>query len=128
MAQEPEVKAQVIKELTGIVSTPAFEQYIKEIEAQPKATQLGFVQQTATIEEMKKRGIPVTEGFRIAVRTFENPAAPETFYDNQTINKAGKTDAAEVNAQEEAGYTVCVSLGFLVCASVGYDPKAEQSA
>ncbi len=113
-------KEEMMRRLTETVSHPEFDKFVQEIERQPKDERLKWTKAHATVDEMKRRGIPLEEGFRISVRTFEDPDSPKPEF-----------DIIGTPSDEPAGtWTVCVSLGYVICATVGHtqDEHEEESS
>ncbi|SHI48723.1 hypothetical protein SAMN05443429_10224 [Cruoricaptor ignavus] len=103
-------KQEMMKELTETVSHPKFESLVREIEAQPEKDRLPYAQKFATVAELKKRGVPLNDQFRICIRTFEDSKEPSDAYDKIFSNAP-----ADVGS-----WTICASLGYVLCVTVGY--------
>lgn len=103
--------AQTIAELNVIVTHPHFEVLIKEINDASDESRVATAERLATIGELHKRGIPVTDDFRISLRTFEGKnISPE--FDNPTHEGMPAAPEARV-------ITICLSVGQYVYVSVG---------
>lgn len=103
-------KEEMMEQLTTTVSHPEFENLINEIEAQPEDRRLEWTRENATVEKMKEKGIPILDGFRVCVRLFEDSDKPTEKY-----------DTIQITTPKVVGtWTVCASLGFYLCVSVGY--------
>lgn len=105
----------LIEDLGKTIGNAQFQGLVKEIDAQPPSERIAFAKRLATVDELKKRGIPLPEGFRITTRVFENPSDMSSQFD-ETGKQIAATSAA-------VGPTVCVSVGagiiVNVCVSVG---------
>lgn len=103
-------KQEMMRELTETVSHPEFDSLVREIEAQPERDRLPYAQKFATVPELKKRGVPLNDQFRICIRMFEDNEAPSTTYD-----KIFSSAPAQIGS-----WTICASLGYVLCVTVGY--------
>lgn len=103
-------KQEMMGELTKTVSHPEFDSLVREIEEQPENDRLAYAQRFATVLELKKRGVPINDQFRICIRMFEDNEEPSTAYDK--IFVSGPVQAGS--------WTICASLGYILCVSVGY--------
>ncbi len=114
-------KEQMMEQLTETVSHPQFDALVHEIDDQPSENRLNYAKQNATISEMQSRGIPIPEGFRICVRMFED--------NNESSVNFDKIDISAVKPPEdEAKWTICASLGFYFCVSVGRTNEVATAA
>ncbi|MGW6544108.1 hypothetical protein ACWGBH_14820 [Streptomyces massasporeus] len=113
MNPTPEQLAEFGKALAEVASHPEFTRMLREIEQVPEAERLAKATELASVDELAKRGIPIPEGFRLTTRFFENPES------------AVRGDAAitlpepTAGVDPEARATVCGSIGYIVCGSVG---------
>jgi hypothetical protein len=112
MAKKTMTKQEMMKHLTETVSHPEFDKLVREIDAQPEYNKLEYTEEHATVKEMKKRGIPLLDGFRICVRRFEDSDVATPEFD--TIDIVGAP------IKPKGTWTVCASLGYFLCVSVGY--------
>ncbi|WP_142215263.1 hypothetical protein [Streptomyces sp. SLBN-118] len=109
----PEQLKELSKVLAEVASHPEFTKILKEIEQTPESERLAKATRLASVDELTRRGIPVPEGFRLTTRYFENPSS------------VTRGDVAVTLPQLPAGgdelerITVCASVGYIVCASVG---------
>jgi len=103
-------KQEMMRELTDTVSHPEFDKLVREIEDQPENDRLAYAQKFATPQELKKRGVPLNDQFRICIRMFEDNDAPSTTYD-----KIFSSSPVQVGS-----WTICASLGYILCVTVGY--------
>lgn len=109
-------KKQMTKELVEITTHPAFEKFIKEIDAQPAEKRLEYALKVCTIKELVKRGVPVTKDFKITPRIFEgNEVIPA--FDNLAKKQKPSGDT----------WTLCASLGWGFCATIGKSWLAEKA-
>lgn len=103
-------KQEMMRELTETVSHPQFDSLVREIEEQPQDNRLAYAQRFATPEELRRRGVPLDDQFRICIRMFEDRDAPSVTYDR--IFSSGPIQAG--------AWTICASLGYILCVTVGY--------
>lgn len=103
-------RQEMMQELTDTVSHPQFDSLIREIQEQPQDNRLAYAQRFATPEELKERGVPLNDQFRICIRMFEDKDAPSVTYDSIFTSRPIQAGA----------WTVCASLGVVLCISVGY--------
>lgn len=104
-------KEEMMHSLTETVAHPEFDNLVREIDEQPADERLNYAKEHATVEEMKNRGIPLVDGFRICIRMFEDTEAPSTDFDKIQMIGGGP---------QIGKWTVCASLGYFFCVSVGY--------
>jgi hypothetical protein len=113
MTPSPEQLAEFGKALSEVASHPEFTRMLREIERAPEAERVAKATQLASVDELAKRGVPIPDGFRLTTRFFENPEA------------AVRGDVAVTlpeptpGVAPEARTTVCGSIGYIVCGSVG---------
>lgn len=102
-----------IETLSRIASEPAFLEILAEIESAPEAERLAVATRLARLQTLGRRGLNVPAGTRLTTRYFEAPQAATR--GDVRIDAAGIVDRAE----EAAAPTVCVSVGYIVCVTVG---------
>jgi hypothetical protein len=132
-----------IEALSQVASHPAVISAMKQIGELPETERLDAARELATPEALRERGVPLPAGFRITTRYFEEPG---TQIQNQV--KLGEVGAPSVleelerkapealavikrsrpemigefggmRAPEAIGITVCGSIGYIACISVG---------
>lgn len=112
-SQNPQ-NEKLIAGLKKTVSDPKFIDLIQEVNSKPKDQRNEYAKKVANVNELKNRGIPVPEGFRLTTRIFEDPEKPSSIYDEEG-NVVSPNVAVPV--------TVCISLGVgelvYVCVSYG---------
>lgn len=101
--------------LTAITTHPAILEMLREVEAVPEPQRMQKAEQLATVDAMKARGIPVPAGVRLTTRYFEDPNAPQI---QAQIVSGGPAEPVAAMVQA-AGTSICASLGFFFCVSVG---------
>jgi len=102
----------VARQIGELVTHPQYQAIIEELERAPEHERGDIARRVATREELIRRGIPLPDGFRVALRWFEDP---DTRWPVTEV-----MDRPVVPVQ--ANWTVCGSVGFYLCASVGYGP------
>ncbi|WP_206269288.1 hypothetical protein [Streptomyces alfalfae] len=107
----PEQIKELSARLAEVASHPEFTQMLREIEESPDSERLATATRLASVDELTARGIPVPEGFRLTTRYFENPAS--------VTRGDVATSLPEPPEEDLARATVCASVGYIVCASVG---------
>jgi hypothetical protein len=104
-------------QLSTIASHPEFVKILQEIEQAPSDERGNVAKELANVEAMAERGIPVPDTFRATTRVFEDPDAP--LGAKPTLPPPPRPPTAEVA-------TICLSLGFIICASVGANTTPAQ--
>jgi len=112
---------QQIETLSSIASEPAFLEILAEIESAPEEERLAVATRLASLQTLGRRGLRVPAGTRLTTRYFEAPQAA-TRGDIRV-----DTAAAARKPGDGGGTTVCVSLGYLVCVTIG-QTEAQQVA
>lgn len=110
-------REEMMRELVETVTHPQFDKLVREIEQQPKESRLIYAQKFATVPELKKRGVPLNDQFRVCIRMFEDKKSPTSTYDQIFQVEAQSQDKEE---PIEGGWTICASLGYVLCITVGY--------
>ncbi len=104
---------EAIEAIAAIASHPEFTNLIREIEAQPESDRRHYAECVATVEEFAKRRIPTPKGLRVTTRYFEAPGASTTEMVKLSDRLGEPVAAGRLRA------SVCASVGFVVCVSVG---------
>jgi hypothetical protein len=99
----------IAREIGVLVAHPQYQALIEELERTPEHERVEAARRLATRDELTRRGIPLPEGFRITLRWFEDHDA------RWPLKEA--TEQTPVPVQ--AAWTICGSIGFIVCASAG---------
>jgi hypothetical protein len=110
---------QQIEALNSIVADPVMLSMLKDIHQAPVPERLRVATEVANLERLRERGLAVPEGMRVTTRYFEAPQATaraDILVDTTEDTAAAGSEASVGSAQAAS---VCVSLGFFVCASVG---------
>jgi len=98
------------RRLGAVVRHPGYRTMIEELERTPEDQRVAVAQNLACREELERRGVPLPEGFRITLRSFEDPNArwplQEVAIDPPAL-------------QPRNSWTVCGSLGYIACVTVG---------
>ncbi|MET4428497.1 hypothetical protein [Mycolicibacterium sp. 624] len=101
--------------LGKMASHPEFLAVLKEIQDAPEADRLKTAERLATVDNLRQRGVPIPDEFRLTTRYFENPT--------QSILSSVQVDTVRPPGADDddfvAGVTVCGSVGYIVCGSVG---------
>ncbi|MER6316460.1 hypothetical protein ABT237_22200 [Streptomyces sp. NPDC001581] len=112
---DPDELTQQAITLGKMASHPGFLAILEEISRAPEAEQLATAERLATVENLRSKGVPIPDDFRLTTRFFENPeAATVNSIKIDTETPPGADDDAVVS-----GLTVCGSLGLYLCGSVG---------
>ncbi|MFD9412497.1 hypothetical protein ACFWBN_36595 [Streptomyces sp. NPDC059989] len=112
---DPDELTQQAITLSKMASHPGFLAILDEISQAPEAEQLETAERLATVENLRSKGVPIPDDFRLTTRFFENPeAATVSSFKIDTATPPGVDDDTVVS-----GLTVCGSLGLYLCASVG---------
>jgi len=100
----------IARQIGELVSHPQYQAMIRELEQADEDERSSLALRLATPDELRRRGIELPPGFRITLRWFENSENPWPI--------------TEVEEQSPftriAGWTVCGSVGYIACATVGY--------
>lgn len=109
--------ADLTDRLTQVTTHPQFIGMLNQLEQLPdEEKRKEFVRREMNVAALVKKGVPIPDGFRSVVRVFENPAAGAI----PPIDGSPATATSTSRALQEAeAITVCGSVGFIVCASVG---------
>jgi len=106
----------ITERLRQVVSHPEFLKVLREIEQAPSPERLTVAQQLATPTALAQRGIPIPQDFRVTTRIFEQPSAATI----QAVTLSEEGQPTPPPAELATGpITICASVGFIVCASVG---------
>jgi len=132
-----------IQRLSQVASHPAVIAAIKELGELPEGERLNAAREIATPQALQERGVPLPDGFRVTTRYFEEPGtqiqnqiklgemgAPSVVDDLQrsapdvleTIYRSRPDIYGELEgipSQTATALTVCGSVGYIVCVSVG---------
>lgn len=100
----------VARQIGQLVAHPQYQALIDELERAPEHERENLARRIATRDGLLQRGIELPKGFRLTLRWFEDP---DTSWPVKEVS-----DEAAMPAL--AGWSVCGSVGFVVCASVGY--------
>lgn len=117
MASQGVPTEQMIQDLGAVVSHPEFQKIVQELEETPQPERINTAKRVASVDELKRRGIPVPSTMRFTTRMFENPTAPSTQFD--------LLDAFDPNEQatDLVRPTFCITIGvgelLYICASLG---------
>lgn len=85
---------------------------LEEIHKEPtREKRKAKARELATVQELCKRGVPLPKTSRIAIRTFEDPTNPKF---DDFLSPAGPGPSEEAPTT-----TVCASIGYIICASIG---------
>lgn len=94
--------------LSDVVRHPGFVSIVQELEDTPPEQRDAKAAELASIDNLRARGVPIPEGMRLTTRWFENP------------EEGAKSDGELVgHAEQVPGLTICGSLGWFLCISVG---------
>jgi hypothetical protein len=114
----PSEVQQQIDDLAQVVRHPQFSALIMEIQGTPEEERAETASRLASISELEERGIPIPQGLRITTRWFEKPELErgqgERLLAEATVDRRRTTPP---EGSEEL--TVCGSVGYIVCGSVG---------
>lgn len=106
-------------ELERIVTHPAFEKMIAEIDAQPADKRFEYTLKVGTIAEFKKRGIPVTDDLKITPRVFEGTKVSADF---EASARQGMIIPGTGKDSTLTTYTLCLSA-LLLTFGVSFSPS-----
>jgi hypothetical protein len=117
----PEVQRQ-IEELASVASHPQFVALVNEIEEAPEEQRAEVASRLASLPELESRGIPIPQGMRLTTRWFEklelDRGTGERLLADSTVDR-------RLGPPGEDQLTVCGSVGYIVCGSVGGDIHLE---
>lgn len=118
MAQSPDYDPnrlnQQAEALSVIAASPELRKILAEIAAAPPEERLETAERIASVEALKKAGVAIPEGLRIATRYFENPN--DLIWGDVMMNPEPSFFSLS------GGGTTCVSVGEIVCVSYGWEP------
>ena len=124
MPEDLERQSELLKQ---VVLTPQFQESLKELKSLPEDQRFDFVQREMSPNALRDKGVPVPDDIRITTRVFEDPAGdvvrhpsdakPEVWVDPTPAPSGPNVPLPD--GGHGHGATVCVSVGALVCASVG---------
>src|SRR4051812_42080442 len=98
---------EISQRLSEITTHPEYLKLLDEIKKMPQSTALEYAKNNINPQELKKRGIPIPEDFKITTRVFENPAA-SVIHAEQTGQYTGINAHLPKNIQNTM--TICGSL------------------
>jgi hypothetical protein len=129
---DPLQMSQEIDALGKLASAPAFLELLKEISNAPEDERLEVAGRLATVDELKRRGLPVTDANRLTLRYFEErPDQPMRGAVTDAPHDEGPADSGlppgVILADEELAakdWTICATTGtnqggIIVCSSLG---------
>ncbi|GAA5024160.1 hypothetical protein GCM10025734_82280 [Kitasatospora paranensis] len=105
-----------------MASHPGFLAILDEIGQAPEADRLKTAERLATVDNLRSKGVPIPDDFRLTTRFFENPQ-------NALVSSAKIDTVSPPGADDEdfaSGLTVCGSVGYIVCGSVGGQTLAAE--
>lgn len=115
------VKDEVIQDeaskLAQVIASPGYIQVLRELEAASPEERPQVVRRLASVEAFKERGIPTPEGLRVSPRVFEYQGDSTRGGDYTPYGLAEVSSFPVMSAASPE--TVCVSLGWFLCISVG---------
>jgi hypothetical protein len=97
------------REIGALVAHPQYQALIEELERTPERERVEVARRLATRDELIRRGIPLPEGFRITLRWFEDHE------ERWPVKEVTEQNVVPVRA----GWTICGSVGWIVCVSAG---------
>lgn len=101
--------------LSKMAAHPGFLAILDEIGQTPEADRLKAAERLATVDNLRSKGVPIPDEFRLTTRYFENPQASlVSSVQVDTVKPAGADDD-----DFASGLTICGSVGYIVCGSVG---------
>ena len=109
---DPAEIARITNEVTAVVTHPAFLQMMEKIQSLPEPERQKEAEKVAQVRTLQQHGIPLPTGLRVSTRWFENPASAQ-------LKVPDPSAVASSDFQQET--TICVSVGAIVCVSVGGD-------
>jgi hypothetical protein len=110
----PEEVSAEIETLAKLTASPQFLSLIEEIQYASEPERLVAARRLATVDELHRRGVPIPEGTRFTTRYFENRP-------DGTRGIEQLIDTTEAAADEIGTWTLCASVGYIVCVTVGHN-------
>jgi hypothetical protein len=104
--------------LNEVVTHPEFINIIHKIESTPLGERMEFVSKHVTPTALTEKGIPMPEGFRITTRVFDDPGITAAQY-TEDKDVMVPTRGRPPRVGGSGGTTLCASLGFFLCVSIG---------
>ncbi|UOE36835.1 hypothetical protein MTP16_25735 (plasmid) [Hymenobacter monticola] len=123
MAKQGVPTEKMIQDLGKVVSHPQFQSIVQELEETPAPQRRSKAKQLASVDELKRRGIPVPSTMRFTTRMFENPTAPTTEFDLLDTFDPASERVSTLQQSELVAPTFCITVGvgelIYICASLG---------
>jgi hypothetical protein len=133
---DPQQMSRELDALGKLASAPAFLDLLQEISDAPEDQRDETARRLATVDELKRRGLPVTDANRLTLRYFEErPGEPLRGAVTDAPHDEGPADPGlppgVILADDDEGgdalfkdWTICATTGYingtiLVCSSVG---------
>lgn len=98
-----------IERLLETIASPELSRAFSDFDRTPRREKWEARRRFASVESLRREGVPFFPGSRVCLRSFEDPANPSYVYDfdPSVVGRAGDTE------------TVCFSLGIIFCVSWG---------
>lgn len=103
--------------LGTVFSHPAFMNLIQEMQKLPPNERENYAKVHFTPQKLKELGVPLPDAFRITTRYFEDPLSEAI--QGRKIGEGGFSVDNDLDINTTNKMTVCGSVGFVVCVSVG---------
>lgn len=123
---------EMTRQLNEVVTHPEFLEKLEQLERTPKQERENFVREKMNVGTLAQDGVPVPEGLRAVVRVFEDPKSATLVQNRVELPQRFRPPLrGRVPTLPERGSrggpvdplatAVCVSVGVVVCVSVGGD-------
>jgi hypothetical protein len=128
---DPLKMSEEIDALGKLASAPAFLDLLKEINNAPEDERLEVAGRLATVDELKRRGLPVTDANRLTLRYFEERsdqpmrgAVTDAPLDEGPADTGLPPGVILAEEEDKGDWTVCATTGtnqggIFVCSSIG---------
>lgn len=125
MSLDPSELEQHIDEVARLAAHPAMLEALAEIQAAEPADRLEVARRVADRDALAKRGLDVPPDFRIALREFEDPIETGSVTEQVISEPAAAAPHPRPHPHPHppkngGGTTICGSVGYFVCASIGH--------
>lgn len=106
-----------IEDLVNVASAPQTLEALKQLADAPEGRRSAVAEEFTSPKALAAKGVEIPDGMRVSLRTFE--AATDKTLSWYTYDSATGREMIHDPDALPLGTTICASVGFFVCVSVG---------